>query len=453
MLQRLIVCALILLGGSAADASGRSRADFARLLAGLKVGTPAADARKLLGPPDDVRGELDPGGLRTSRTREVWRYGTDRHLGTATLGQVYIDEQGRVQYVFGGKGTPPVGFADDELAGLLRVLGRTPTYQEGWAFDPRALIRAVNVLQPLGRGRAIAVVREYLRVSSSFDDSAREGMFLLLRALFDAPDGYPPMMVGAPSPPAPADAKAVPRFPLLILRDVPLLLVSGYMLGGMAERPEDDLAWFEQHGKLRAKPLAPTDQPLALAGELARTSAGWWPVGGGTDRVMIANQLLRLVNSIQRDQTDIYGLRFAPGLGAEARWEKLAAGFPGVKWDAQAQKYLRLDGSSLPDAPEVIHPRAVWRPSFGARTVVVLERVDDRFVRLEWRIVAGKRATPAVALEVVTAGAKPAKLTRLASTGASAGSEQVTGETLVLAAGTSVRVVLTTGAKSPIFTP
>ena len=61
----------------------------------------AAEVRRLLGPPDDVRTQHDPGGISAADAKEIWRYGTSGHLTTATLGVVCIDEKDRVQYVSG----------------------------------------------------------------------------------------------------------------------------------------------------------------------------------------------------------------------------------------------------------------------------------------------------------------------------------------------------------------
>ena len=97
------------------------------------------------------------------------------------------------------------------------------------------------------------------------DDPAREGMFLVMRTLFDAgPEagGMPRMQVGVPEPPDPNDARVAPRFPIVLEDDIPLLAVVGYSIGGMPERPEDHLVWFRAHGVLRSHPLRSTDRPL-----------------------------------------------------------------------------------------------------------------------------------------------------------------------------------------------
>src|SRR5262249_49322939 len=150
-----------------------------------------------LGKPDDVKTRTDPGGIsRRSRIREIWRYGTDGHLSFATLGWVSIDTDGKVQYVVGGRGQPPdpAVLPEAELRPLLRLIHTAPSYNDGYDYNPRAVIQIVNALQALGKEKALAAIDEFLRVSPG-----REGVFLVLRVLFDVPSDpghMPHMFVG-----------------------------------------------------------------------------------------------------------------------------------------------------------------------------------------------------------------------------------------------------------------
>ena len=69
--------------------------------------------------------------------------------------------------MFGGEGdTPPAWmFVEEELRSILRILDETPSYNNGWDYNPRGVIRAVNALQPLGKEKALTAVAEYLRVA------------------------------------------------------------------------------------------------------------------------------------------------------------------------------------------------------------------------------------------------------------------------------------------------
>src|SRR5207248_8563832 len=99
------------------------------------------------------------------------------------------DDESKVQYVYGGDGQPPDSrmFSEAELRPLLRLIDQAPAYHFGYAYDPLAVIRIVNVVQPLGEDKALAAIDEYLRVASYFHSRGRRGVFLVLRVLFDVP--------------------------------------------------------------------------------------------------------------------------------------------------------------------------------------------------------------------------------------------------------------------------
>lgn len=120
-------------------------------------------------------------------------------------------------------------------------------------YDPSAVIDAVNGLVRLGGDDALGALDAYV-AAAGLDDDPHRGLFLVLRVAFDA-DEHPPMRIGAPVPPPPPDAP--PRFPILLVHDVPLLLVTGYTLGGLAEQVTAHLDYYRAHGTLRAEPLQP----------------------------------------------------------------------------------------------------------------------------------------------------------------------------------------------------
>src|SRR5262245_43818598 len=83
------------------------RAKFASDMAQLVQGMPKTQVEKILGKPDDIKTQNDPGGIPTNETKEIWCYGTNGHLTFPTLGQVFIREDNRVQYIYGNAGTAP----------------------------------------------------------------------------------------------------------------------------------------------------------------------------------------------------------------------------------------------------------------------------------------------------------------------------------------------------------
>jgi hypothetical protein len=238
--------------------------------------------------------------------------------------------------------------APPETAALLRTLDGVPSYNAGWAYDPLPVIQAVNALHPLGKDRALAAIEAYLRAADP-EAPGREGVFLVLRSLFDVPRdtrAMPPMRVGAPTPAVPANPRAVPCFPLSLGGDVPLLLIEGYTLGGHPEGPEEHVAYFRRHGVVRRDPLHPVDDPTALVEDVVQ--AGLWP-DSGRYRVLLINQILRMLRTVRRVSVDAQGMVFAFGADAESRWkaERRVILAVGLRWDPRGARYTRKDGSVL----------------------------------------------------------------------------------------------------------
>jgi len=462
------------LGGPAGpDRVTRDRRRFARALAKVKKGMPGKDVMAALGRPDDVRTQYDPGGISTLRTKEIWCYGTNGHLTFPTLGCVYVDTEGKIQYVFGGRGDPqPVNlFREEPLRELLRLIDQAPPLA-GDRYDPLPVIRIVNALQALGKDKALAAVDEYLRVASSFHSDAREGLFVVLRVLFEvpkAPGHMPAMYVGAPFPEAPKDPKRLPRFPVLLLDDVPLLLVSGYLLAGVAERVERHVAYYRKGGRLRSKRLAPPEAPLEVYEKFRRSFL--WVYGDQADswgrergQLMVINQLLRLVDSVYRRDPDAFGYRFAPEQDLAGHWKKLKADFGRlrVRWDPQGNRYTFRDGTALPDRPAKHYRRAIWNlDGIPGNAQVILERRDQRHVLVlfEW---SGRTGTDlkGLTLQVLagTNGGKPLAEAFPASVEATAGDQSFSQQLQLveLREGGQVRVRVSFGGKtrtSPVYKP
>lgn len=125
-------------------------------------------------------------------------------------------------------------------------------------YNPDRMIQAVNALHPLGKERAVQAIRAYLK------DKANDqlyGMYWLLRVLFEVSGGqsFPPVRLGQPDIPPPQNASALPRFPIVMVEDIPFLVVRGYALGGFPEPIESHVTYFEKHGQLRPSRLSPPD--------------------------------------------------------------------------------------------------------------------------------------------------------------------------------------------------
>ena len=135
-------------------------------------------------------------------------------------------------------------------------------------YDPAHVVDAVNELQPLGKEAALERVEEFL--SARGPQQPSYGLFWVLRVLFDVPaeQGFPPVRIGQPSVSPPSKSGPLPRFPIVIADDVPLLAVRGYSLAGLAEGVDAHVAYFREHGTLRSAPLSPS--PEGAANEFLR---------------------------------------------------------------------------------------------------------------------------------------------------------------------------------------
>ena len=459
----LLVTGACLLPARAAEPD---RAAFARAMGAVWKGMSAEEAVHLLGKPADIRTQFDPGGIAAARTTEIWGYGTAGHLTFPALGCLYIQE-GAVQYVFGGKGTAPAAtmFGEGELAALLRLLDAT-THEGG--RNPLAYIRIVNTLQPLGKDKALAAIDEYLRVSSEiFSD--RIPLFLVLRLLFEVPadPGFMPRMrVGAPSVAEPKDPKFLPRFPWVLLDDVPLNLVNGYMLAGLRQPVAEHVEYFRKNGKLREHPLRPSNNPLRVLDNLEHSplwiyrdlpgSPGYqWAKG------LLAEQLLRLIDTVYRIEPDQHGHRLPHEHFDAQRWDRAVREVAAldIRWDAAKNRYGFADGTALPEVSKPIHRRQMWEvPGLGRHANLICERLNNDYVllRLERSAPPGV-AVPQSRMRVYRTGGDPplAEYPIPYSDGGSSVFCQ-TSQDVRLAAGESLQAEMITGGeitRSPVMTP
>jgi len=377
----------------------RTRERFATLMSQISPEMSREEVEAILGKPDDVRTKYDPGGIRRAETEEIWRYGTIGHLTTATLGSIYIDGNGKVQVVCGGAGIPPPAsmFAEEELRSILRILDGTPSYNNGWGYNPRGVIRAVNALQPLGKEKALAAVAEYLRIAPDwFDAPAVNGTFLVLRTLFEipSPPGHMPvMLVGQPSPMGPEDLTKIPRFPIYIQDDIPFLIVSGYSLFGQAEDPRKHLNYFRKHGVIRSLPLVPPTDPVAsIRRALDALSNNGIEPDGAPDYYMLFNQALWLLDSVYEVEDASFGDKmFGATIGDR---EKAVAAVSRLKlrWDVKKQDYTFADGMF----PRIDRPgpyrRNIWEPAIpGLNLTLTIERISRKGIEVSVSWTSGEQ--------------------------------------------------------------
>jgi hypothetical protein len=132
----------------------------------------------------------------------------------------------------------------------------------GLSFNPRPLIQVVNRLH--GRGREGAL--EFLYERSGSGGAQAENVLLAARLLFEPSPGkaLPPLELGKPDL---EDPGKFPLFPLVLYRDIPFLLITGYILGGQLRPPTAYLETCEREAIFRLAPLRPDDDPLRSVNE------------------------------------------------------------------------------------------------------------------------------------------------------------------------------------------
>jgi hypothetical protein len=292
--------------------------------------------------------------------------------------------------------TPAEMVDDAQLRELLRVIDTTPSTADAFAFNPRRLIHVVNTLQPLGKEKALTAISEYLRVTPypAAWGSGRNGVFLLMRTLFEVPDdpGYLPRAnLGRPSPGVPADLKSVPRFPLTIVDDVPFLLTHGYSAAGPSPRPELELPYFRDHAQIRAKPLVPPDNPLGLYAKVLKISDTL--ENSVPEHGLLAMQVFSLLDSVYRmpddpmkESVETVGDVLEHMQRLTGRLDLLRAdpGMQNIRWDRQNNRYVfAKDGTFLPEPVTKVYLREVWNTVlFGRPTQVIAERRSEKQVHI-----------------------------------------------------------------------
>ncbi|HTE21120.1 MAG TPA: hypothetical protein VK689_22370, partial [Armatimonadota bacterium] len=300
----------------------------------------------LLGPPD----ETSPG---TREGREVWRYGVNRPGGFPTLGQVVLNERGRVEVVQGAAGAPPAAglFREDELRTLLRTVDELRTSRRRafleYPDSPQLLIRVANRLLPLGKEKVIALLREYVRLcyfqfSSTYEvyGGPPYSLFHLAAALFQ-----------------PSQTPEYPHLVLWIQDGIPLWPeFHGGLAGSFGHLSYEELDFYRDKAQLRPKPLTPTIRPMETLDRLQ--SAIWEPeeakrLQAPEAREDMMEHLLRLVETVYRPERDGRGDVVRGEQDVEAWWRSVVAdvGKLNIRWDSRKGEYTFANGRQLPPLP------------------------------------------------------------------------------------------------------
>jgi hypothetical protein len=111
------------------------------------------------------------------------------------------------------------------------------------------------------------------------------------------------MHIGISDVMQPARPELLPLFPLVLVDDVPLLLVTSFLLGGAPQPVEAHIEHFREHGIIRSGPVEPAvwnaDDETAIAhvisGFEARYREAYEKAPTDSQTEMIRGQLDRMV--------------------------------------------------------------------------------------------------------------------------------------------------------------
>jgi len=160
-------------------------------------------------------------------------------------------------------------FSEENAMSILSLLDQVSTMTVE-NYNPAIVIKTVNYLHPLGKEKALEKISTYLKQADKKQNY--NGLFWVLRSLFDLPKekDFPSVLLGKADIPSPDEPKKLPRFPIVIIDDVPLLVVRGYQLGGLPEPVGNHIKLFLQYGNLRKNLLAPTTALQSVKQEFER---------------------------------------------------------------------------------------------------------------------------------------------------------------------------------------
>jgi len=347
--------------------TGVSRMEFAAAMSEVKVGASRDRVLAILGRPDSIcHGKVvltsfnGPDIVRASdvdttgeypNVCEIWYYGAEEPDGFPTLGRVYYGtgltedvQAATVCHVYGsGKPSPELARINEKDLRRLIVMLSGRFECAACHYDPGQLIAAVNALQPLGKDLALAVIDEYLRVCPETHASGTERIRLLLRVLFRVPSdtGHMPDIRLGTDPPPPHKPELIPRFPIHVVRDIPLQVVWGYVSEGLPPSVGHDLEYFRKKGVLRTNRLVPSNRPLRALEQLERSAAWTYTRRTARDRMGIICQLLALVDPAWplADQKSRVALSYK--LSSRDQWNQFVAKFERleIRWDSERQEY------------------------------------------------------------------------------------------------------------------
>ncbi|MFO1020205.1 MAG: hypothetical protein U0903_05855 [Planctomycetales bacterium] len=292
----------------------------------------------------------------------------------------------------------PIGVAGEPLRDrreILAALDQTSRYTTPENYNPLYVIRAVNLLQPLGKEEALAIIDEFMRVGDNSILRA-DGLNFVMRTLFEVPadpEELPPIDLWKP-PETPAERKLNPRYPIAIEGDIPFLLHRPpvWITGPRANAAIGPLAYYRKHGTIRSRPLVPSDHPFRVLEEYAKSARWYYNNNGDFDRRCdngrdsLAEQILALMTTVYQVERDREGdLPYFDDLKKQevrlAEASKLQ-----IRWDSSRNQFTFLDGKSLPIPDPDRYQRLLWKSMVSVvRAELTFERESRHYLSLRLR--------------------------------------------------------------------
>lgn len=212
-----------------------------------------------------------------------------------------------------------------------------------WPFydpDSTKIVRAVNALQPLGKEKALAVLKEYVDLTDDMLED-HEIAFWIIRLLFE------PVDLGdrIPSPSVAVfilndnreDNRVLwPLDPIAIVDGIPFMVGQKIASSGVPGHPFSHIRWVEQYGAIIQSPMSPSGNPLLAADKLIATEkfAAIKESWGRSKTRDICKQAMATLQ-IELDKN-----KFGEPQFTEEQWERCLKSEPArMKWSDESQSF------------------------------------------------------------------------------------------------------------------
>jgi len=237
-----------------------TRAEFVRALAAVHISWSKSQVLQVLGKPDQTY--RDPANLQ--KQDEGWGYGTYGHPNFPTLGSISF-ENDKVTWVVGNASTPPPVsvISEPELAAGIRELSTLDSSAYLTEGSAQSMIAAANFLIHKGQPKALAILKEYGRVSGPQDDWP----FWVARVAFTSklPHGVFPLPgIGGMDPSPPKMLSTWPTFPIKIEDGIPVNYLQFVTIEGVPEI----ICWYmdrcAKDWTLKSAEIVPPPDPFVI---------------------------------------------------------------------------------------------------------------------------------------------------------------------------------------------